>query len=75
VTRKPAASRAELRVDVSGDRRVAEEIIVEMRALARRYGLEMPEARIVKVRGVGSSAKTPLPPRRATPRSRRASPK
>jgi hypothetical protein len=75
VTRKSAPPRAELRVDLSGDRRVAEEIILEMRALARRYGLEMPDARIVKARGAGPSAKTPLPPRRATARSRRASPK
>jgi len=74
VTRKSTAPRAVLRVDLMGDERVAEEVILEVRALAQRYGLEMPEARVERLRVAGPKAKKPLPPRRPASRSRRASP-
>ena len=70
MTRKSTAPRAELRIGLAGDQRVAEEVILEVRALAQRYGLEMPEARVVKVRIAGPKAKKPLPSsptRRPTP--------
>lgn len=34
-------------VDVAGDRRVAEDVILEVRALAQRFGLEPPQVRVV----------------------------
>jgi len=51
---KPARSKprapAKLEVVLEGDRRLAEDLILEVRALAERYGLEVPTAKIVTSR-------------------------
>jgi hypothetical protein len=47
----------ELRVVVAGDRRVTENLILEVRAFAQRFGLEMPGIKIIRQPRVGSKAK------------------
>jgi hypothetical protein len=47
----------ELRVAVSGDQRVVENLILEVRAIAQRCGLEIPNIRVVRQPKVGP--KTP----------------
>lgn len=40
------AQRPRFEVAIAGDRRLAEEVILEVQALAQRYGLEVPSATI-----------------------------
>lgn len=44
---KAREPRTRLEIELAGDRGMAEEVILEMRALAARAGLRMPEATIV----------------------------
>lgn len=45
-----AVAAARLEVVLDGDRRLAEDLILEVRALAERYGLEVPTAKVVAPR-------------------------
>lgn len=40
------AQRPRIEVVLAGDRRLAEEVVLEVQALAQRYGLEVPSATI-----------------------------
>ena len=51
-----------LELVIEGDRRLAEDVILEVRALAKRYGLEVPTARV--------RAERSQPRRRVTTRGR-----
>ena len=44
---KPAAARR-IELTLAGDRRLAEEVVLEVRALAARFGLAIPEVTITK---------------------------
>ena len=46
---KPADART-LELTLAGDRRLAEEVALEVRALAARFGLEIPEVTITTAR-------------------------
>lgn len=46
-----------LEVVIKGDRRLAENVILEVRAVARRYGLEIPTIQVMQRPSVGPKAK------------------
>ena len=51
--RKPSGPGMQLKIDLAGDRRLAEDVILEVRALAQRLGLEPPQVRVVNRPAVG----------------------
>jgi hypothetical protein len=53
VTRKTSHTPMQLSVALTGDQRLAENLIVEVRAMAKRYGLEIPSVEIVRQPRVG----------------------
>jgi len=59
----------ELRVALSGDQRVVENLILEVRAIAQRCGLEIPNIRIVRQPKVGPKT----PKKKANPRRKSGS--
>ncbi len=67
---KHPASRARLEVVLAGDRRLAENVILEVRALAERYGLEVPEAKVVRETAARPKARKATPRRQPTKRRR-----
>jgi hypothetical protein len=55
----------ELRVALTGDQRVAENLILEVRAIAQRCGLEIPNIQVVRQPKVGpKTPKKKVRPRR-----------
>jgi hypothetical protein len=55
----------ELRVALTGDQRVAENLILEVRAIAQRCGLEIPNIQVVRQPKVGpKTQKKKVRPRR-----------
>jgi hypothetical protein len=54
VDRKKSGAPAELRVVLTGDRRVTENLILEVRAIAQRCGLEMPSVQVIRQPNVGA---------------------
>jgi hypothetical protein len=61
-TKRKSRAPMELRVALVGDQRLTENVIVEVRSVARRYGLEIPSIRIVR--------KPPIRPKDGSLRSR-----
>jgi translation elongation factor EF-Tu-like GTPase len=57
VKRKPTGSGMQLKIDLAGDRRLAEDVILEIRALAQRFGLEAPQVSVVSRPAVGPKAR------------------
>jgi hypothetical protein len=53
VTKKAPAAPMQLSVALTGDQRLAENLILEVRAMAKRYGLEIPSVEIVRQPRVG----------------------
>jgi|RhiMethySRZTD1v2_1073278.scaffolds.fasta_scaffold295558_2 hypothetical protein len=51
--KKPLGSPVQMNLIVRGDKRVAENIIIEVRAIAERRGLEIPSVRVVQQPAVG----------------------
>ena len=47
----------QLSVGLTGDQRLAENLILEVRAIAKRYGLETPNVEIVRQPRVGPKVK------------------
>jgi len=47
----------QMRVVLTGDQRLAENVILEVRALAKRHGLKIPEASVVRQGSAGSKSK------------------
>ena len=56
---KTPGARAGFEVVLAGDRRLAEEVILEVRALAQRYGLAVPSARVVSRSAPARKTKKP----------------
>jgi hypothetical protein len=56
VTRKTPDAPMQLSVALTGDQRLAENLILEVRAMAKRYGLEIPSVEIVRQPRVGPKA-------------------
>lgn len=73
VKRKSSGSSIQLKVVLAGDQRLAENVILEVRALARRYGLEVPSVRVMRRPTVGPKALKSAPRRVLSPRGRRTS--
>jgi hypothetical protein len=48
VSKKKRPAPIELSVAVTGDQRVTENVILEVRAIARRLGLEIPSVKIMR---------------------------
>ena len=67
--RKPTGSGMQLKVELAGDRRLAEDVILEIRALAQRLGLDAPLVNVVSRPAVGPKARKSA--RRASALSRR----
>jgi hypothetical protein len=53
MNQKKSGAPRELRVALRGDRRVAENLILEVRALAQRCGLEIPRIEVIRQPKVG----------------------
>jgi hypothetical protein len=53
LTGKTPNAPMQMSVALTGDQRSAESLILEVRAMARRYGLEMPSVEIVRQPRVG----------------------
>jgi hypothetical protein len=53
VNRKKSDSSMELRVALTGDQRVTENLILEVRALAQHFGLEIPSIQVLRQPKVG----------------------
>jgi hypothetical protein len=53
VTRKTPRAPMQMSVALMGDQRLAENLILEVRALAKRFGLEIPNVEIVRQPRVG----------------------
>ena len=56
VDRKKSGAPVEFRVVLNGDRRLTENLILEVRAIAQRCGLEMPSVQVVRQPNVGARA-------------------
>jgi hypothetical protein len=54
VHRKKSNAPMELRVAFTGDRRATENLILEVRAIAQRCGLEMPSVQVIRQPNVGA---------------------
>ena len=57
VSKKKSDAPMQMRVDLTGDERLAENVILEVRAIAKRYGLETPNVEIVRQPRVGPKVK------------------
>ncbi len=57
LTRKTLHAPMQLSVALTGDQRLAENLILEVRAMAKRYGLEIPSVEIVRQPRVGPKVK------------------
>ena len=57
VTKKKSRPPMQLSVALTGDQRLAENVILEVRAIAKRYGLETPNVEIVRQPRVGPKVK------------------
>ena len=53
MTKKTPDAPMQLSVGVTGDQRLAENLILEVRAMAKRYGLEIPRVEIMRQPRVG----------------------
>jgi hypothetical protein len=54
VNRKKSDSPMEFRVVLTGDRRLTENLILEVRAIAQRCGLEMPSVQVIRQSNVNA---------------------
>ena len=54
VDRKKSGAPTEFRVVLNGDRRLTENLILEVRAIAQRCGLEMPSVQVIRQPNVGA---------------------
>jgi hypothetical protein len=57
VTKKNSRPPMQLSVALTGDQRLTENLILEVRAMARRYGLETPNIEVVRQPRVGPKVK------------------
>jgi hypothetical protein len=57
VTKKKSRPPLQLSVALTGDRRLTENLILEVRAMAKRYGLETPNIDVVRQPRVGPKVK------------------
>jgi EAL domain-containing protein (putative c-di-GMP-specific phosphodiesterase class I) len=57
VTKKKSRPPMQLSVSLTGDQRLTENLILEVRAMARRYGLETPNVEVVRQPRVGPKVK------------------
>ena len=48
VSKKKRPAPNELRIALTGDQRATENVILEVRAIARRFGLEIPSVKVVR---------------------------
>ena len=56
VTSKTPHAPMQMSVALTGDQRSAESLILEVRAMAKRYGLEIPSVEVVRQPRVGPKA-------------------
>jgi hypothetical protein len=74
VNRKKPGTPIELKVVLTGDRRVAENMILEVRAIAQRFGLEIPNISVTGRSAAGPKAEKSGSNRKSGTRARRSSP-
>ena len=63
MTSKKSAAPMQLKIALTGDQRLTENVILEVRAVARRYGLEIPSIEVER--------RPSTPPKTAKSKSRR----
>jgi len=71
--KKTGSSPMQMRVVLTGDQRLAENVILEVRALAKRHGLKIPEASVVRQGSAGSKSKKSTSRRKSGARTGRSS--
>ena len=69
--RKSPSSCLQLEVVLAGDQRLAENLILEVRALAQRYGLGVPSVRVMRKAAVRPKTKKLAARRDSSSRARR----
>jgi hypothetical protein len=57
VSKKKSSKGTQLRLVIAGDRRLAENVIVEVRAMAQRLGTKVPSIEVVRRPPPGAKAK------------------
>jgi hypothetical protein len=57
VTKKKPRAPMQMSVALTGDQRFAQNVILEVRAMAKRYGLEIPSVEVVRQPRVGPKVK------------------
>jgi hypothetical protein len=57
VTKKTSRDSMQMSVALTGDQRLAENLILEVRAMAKRYGLETSNVEVVRQPRVGPKSK------------------
>jgi hypothetical protein len=63
----------QVRVVLAGDQRLAENVILEVRAIAQRHGLEIPDVSVIRQLSVGSKSKKSTSRRKSKSRAARSS--
>jgi hypothetical protein len=71
VARRKLPAPIQMNVVLKGDQRLAENVILEVRAIAKRHGLEIPSVRVVHRRAVGPKIAKPTSCDARASRSRR----
>jgi hypothetical protein len=69
MTQKKSGAPKELQVTLRGDRRVAENLILEVRALAQRCGLDIAEVAVIPQPKIGPKTTKKAIKQRRKPRS------
>jgi hypothetical protein len=57
VIKRKSDERTQLNVVIAGDKRLAENVILEVRAIARRLGTQIPKIEVVRQPSAGLKAK------------------
>ncbi len=74
MNRKKGDALMQVKVVLAGDQRLAENVILEVRALAQRYGLEAPNVSVTRQPAVGPKSKNATPRRKPRSKAGRSSP-
>ena len=72
MNRKKPGAPMELKVVLTGDRRLTEDLILEVRALAHRFGLEIPNVSVTGQPSVGPKGEKSASKRKSRARVRQS---
>ena len=69
MTKRKSAAPMQLKIDVAGDQRLTENAILEVRATARRFGLEISNIEFIRGSSNGRKARKPASRQKRRPRA------